>query len=468
MKMIKSFFSRVWNALDQRVGLETLARPLLDHPIPPNLGWGYVLGSATLVAFIVQALTGIALATAYIPSTQDAYTSLQFITREAPFGNFLRALHYFGASAMVILIGLHALQVYVVGAYKFPREVNWLSGVGLLGATLALAFTGQLLRWDQNAVWSVVVAAAQAGRIPLVGTQLARFVIGGETLGGQTLSRFFAFHVFFGPAVVFGLVGLHVYLILRHGIAEVPQAGEPVEPSTYSARYRELLEKFGRPFYPDFAWRDIAFGAGLVLVLTALALIFGPPALSLAPDPTLIEATPRPDWYFLWYFAVLAKLPRWLEDLLIPLIPLALGGALLLLPFFANKGERSPWRRPWVWAVVIIVIGVVGTFSVLGETSEWSPNFEVPEFSNQIIGAASGPVYDGALVFRSKACIYCHAISGIGGTRGPDLTRVGARLSRERIIGTVLNGIPPDMPAFGTNMTNDQLDALTAFLESRK
>ena len=171
--------------------------------MPPRTGWMYVFGSATLFAFTIQVVTGIALATAYVSSAGQAFASLQWITDHAFLGHLLRGMHYFGASAMVLLVGIHMIRTFLTGSYKFPRELNWVVGVVLLGLTILMGFTGQLLRWDQNGVWSTIVAAEQAGRVPVIGPWLARLLLGGQTVGGATLSRFFAYHVFFIPAMIF-------------------------------------------------------------------------------------------------------------------------------------------------------------------------------------------------------------------------------------------------------------------------
>jgi len=452
--------------LDDRSGLITAGRHALEHPVPPRTGWWYVFGSATLIAFILQVATGIALSTIYVPSSGQAYESLRFISEQAMLGRFLRGMHYFGASAMVLLIGIHVSRTYIMAAYKFPRELNWLTGAVLLLLTLALAFTGQLLRWDQTAVWSVIVGAAQAARMPVVGEQIGRFILAGDTIGGATLSRFFAFHVFFIPAIVFAFIGLHLALVLRHGISERVRDGEVVDPATYRSRYASLIHREGVPFWPDAAWRDVVFGAAVTATIVLLALIVGPPDLGPPPDPSILEAYPRPDWYFLWYFALLALAPNNLESAIIVLGPLVFGAALLLVPLF-NKGHRNMRRRPWAPLLVVFIWTTIAIFWVAGERADWSPDFGAQPLPASVVGDQRPEVVAGARLFHDKGCEYCHQMGGYGGRRGPDLSDVAARMKPDEITARITNG-GPNMPAYVRTLTPAQVRSLMAFLSTRK
>jgi ubiquinol-cytochrome c reductase cytochrome b subunit len=465
--MLKRIFHRVLDWVDDRTGLPKIISKTARHLVPPDAKWWYVFGSATLCAFMIQVVSGIALAFSYIPSASEAYSTLHFISDEAPFGHFLRGLHYYGASAMVLMVGLHMAQVFLAGSYKFPRELNWATGVLLLGFTLVMGFTGQLLRGDQNAVWTVVVAAEQAGRTPFIGQWLAHFILGGDTVGGATLTRFFAIHVFIMPAFIFAFVGLHLWLVLRHGISEPPKVGKPVDPKTYRREYEELIKKKGVPFWPDAAWRDVVFCTAMIVVIAALALIYGAPQLGKPPDPSIIETTPRPDWYLMWYFAVLALMPHGTEQYFLVFGPLLVGITLIALPFISNRGERSPWRRPWAIAVVLMTVVMIATLWVEGVKSPWSPNFKAQPLSVSVVGVTNGPVFIGAQLFHDKGCLNCHLIAGYGGRRGPDLSVVGDRLSKDQMILRIANG-GVNMPAYAGNLSPQEMDNLLAFLQSRK
>ncbi len=452
--------------LDDRLGLSSTLVPLLEHPVPKT-NWWYVFGSATLVAFVVQVITGVALAFSYVPTPDHAYDSLEFITNEAVLGRVVRGIHYWGASAMVVLIVIHAARTFLMGAFKFPRELNWLTGALLLLLTLATAFTGQLLRWNQDAYWAVVVGASQAGRVPLIGDWLAQVLVAGQTVGGATLTRFYATHVFLLPAGMFLLIGIHLYLVVRHGISEPPRPGEAVNPATYRQRYAELLRKHGVPFWPDAAWKDVVFALAVGSVVVALAVVLGPAELGTPADPTIIQAYPRPDWYFLWYFALLALLPRAVEDWFIVGIPLLVGALLLALPFLAPGGERSPGQRPWAVATVGLSTVAIGVLVFLGTQAPWSPTFDPQPLPPSVTQPLAGEAARGAQLFERKGCLSCHTIAGTGGQPGPDLTTVGARLSGGELTWRILAG-GRNMPAYGSTLTPDELAALVAFLEQQR
>lgn len=461
---------RIWSVVDDRTGLSQMLGPVLSHPVPPARGWvawSYALGSGVLAAFMIQVVTGIALASVYVPSTGQAYESLVFITDRAALGSLLRGIHNFGATMMIIFIGLHMIQTFLVAAYKYPREATWLSGTVLLVLTLGLAFTGQLLRWDQTAYWSVFVLTEMVARVPLVGHGLAQLVLAGNTVGAATLTRFYSFHVFFIPALVFVFIGFHLWLIVHHGVSEPPEAGQPVDPRTYKERYHAMLERKRIPFWPDAVWRDVVLAVGLVAVIVLLAVAVGPPRLEKPPDPTVLEAYPRPDWYFLWIFSVLALLPGGLEDWAILGGPVIFGVMLVMLPFVANKGDRSPKQRPWAIAVVMIAVIMLGTLYVEGRRSPWSPNFNAQPLQASALGTSDPVIQKGALVFNQKGCQACHSVAGQGGQRGPDLTFVGDRLTENQLTLRIING-GRNMPAYAGNVSPEELRALVAFLHSRK
>jgi ubiquinol-cytochrome c reductase cytochrome b subunit len=460
------FFKGANRWLDERLGISITILPIVEHPVPPT-GWDYVLGSAALVAFAVQVITGVALAFSYVPTPDHAYESLQFITRDAILGSVVRGIHYWGASAMVLLVAAHMAQVFLVGAYKFPRELNWLTGAFLLLLTLGLAFTGQLLRWNQDAYWAVVVGAAQAARVPFVGDWLAQVLVAGQTVGGATLTRFYATHVFLLPAGVFMLIGMHLYLVLRHGISEPPRPGQPVEPRTYQKRYADLVHKEGVPFWPDAAWKDVVFALAVGSIVLLVAIVVGPPELGTPADPTIVEAYPRPDWYFLWYFALLALLPAGVEDWFIVGFPLLVGALVLSLPFIAPTGERSPRRRPWAVGVVGLSALGIGVLVWAGSAATWSPVFRPDPLPGSVRLGLSGDERRGADLFETKGCINCHAIAGTGGQRGPNLTTVGSRLSRDQLTWRILTG-GLNMPAYGATLQPDELEALVAFLSAQR
>ena len=463
MKTLK----KIWEWIDDRSGFSEIFGPLMKHPVPPGSKWSYVFGSATLFCLVLQVITGVALSLLYQPSTEDAYQSLQFITHQAAFGNVLRGIHYFGASAMIILVGIHMIRVYITAAYKYPREMAWISGVFLLFMTIAMGFTGQLLRWDSNGVWSTYVAAEQIGRIPIIGKYAARLLMGGDTVGGHSLSRFYSYHVFIIPAILFIFVAYHLMLVIRNGISEPAKAGRPVDPKKYREWYQDMLKKVGVPFWPDAAWRDVIFGAAVIISIISLAIIFGPPELSSPPNPSVIYANPKPDWYMLSIFSLFALMPPKIESYVIVIGPILTILILLALPFVSNKGERSPIRRPWAIFGSLCVIIFVFSLFLLGEHSDWSPKFDAKPLTQTQIRSKDTLVISGAALFYKKGCLYCHRIDGQGGLKGPDLSEVSLRLSSGDMEIRIVNG-GTNMPAYGGILQKKELTAIIAFLNTRK
>src|SRR5690242_17294102 len=294
---------------DARLRLRSTLLPMMEHPIPREvagpMGWWYVLGSASLTLLMVQILTGVGLALVYAPSADKAYDSLLYLNYDQPLGWFLRALHYYAGSGMVVLVLAHMTQVFLHGAYKYPRELTWVLGVFLLLCTLGMFFTGQVLRWDPDAYWGLAVAGSMAGRVPVLGPWLVRVLLGGPVIGGDSLSRFYVLHVFVIPGALLLFLALHLWLVLKCGISSPPVPGQPVDPATYHEEYEKQV-KSGVPFFGDAMTKDALFSALAVIVVVVLAAVLGPKGPTGPPDPTLSGANPRPEWPFLWIFALLA------------------------------------------------------------------------------------------------------------------------------------------------------------------
>jgi quinol-cytochrome oxidoreductase complex cytochrome b subunit len=214
-------WKKIYTWLDERLGLKGLYQNLLDRPEPRGTWWN-TLGSASLFLFVLQTVTGIFLTVYYTPSPDHAYDSITYIMNGVAFGWLIRGIHHWGATLMVIVVFLHMLRVFTTASYKFPRELTWLVGVGLFLLTLAMGFTGYLLPWNQKSYWATTVGTSIAGTVPLFGDFIMKALRGGPDLSALTLSRFFSAHIWMIPAAILGLIGLHLYLVMRHGESHFP------------------------------------------------------------------------------------------------------------------------------------------------------------------------------------------------------------------------------------------------------
>jgi quinol-cytochrome oxidoreductase complex cytochrome b subunit len=212
--------------IEERSGLVGATRYFLFRRVPADSGWWHTLGSASLTAFLVQAVTGVILAMYYKPSPHDAYSSIQNITNEVTLGWLVRGMHKWGASVFIILMFLHMGRVFLFGAYKYPRELNWIVGATLLLLGMLEGFTGYLLPWDQTAYWATVVGINLNGTAPFLGPWLAQFLRGGQEIGANTLTIFYSLHMLVLPAAIIGLITLHLYLVIRLGVSSPPWSKE--------------------------------------------------------------------------------------------------------------------------------------------------------------------------------------------------------------------------------------------------
>jgi ubiquinol-cytochrome c reductase cytochrome b subunit len=457
----------VW--LDERLKLGTAIRETAAHPVPrETASWFYVFGSAALTVFILQIVTGILLALIYVPSAGEAWNSLQVLNHNIPLGWFIRALHGWGDNFMVAIVLAHMTQVFLFGAFKYPRELTWILGVFLLFATLGMAFTGEVMRFDQDAYWGLGIGASMVSRVPVLGPWMVNLLLGGPIIAGPTLSRFFVLHVFVIPGLLIGFVSLHLLLVLKLGINEWPMPGRIVRRETYLREYHELTHREGEPFVPYAVWKDIFFSGLILLAIVACAYFFGPFGPTGQPDPAIIQTVPRPDFFFLWLYAVLAFLPPAAETPLMLIGPIVVVIVLLGLPFVAGEGEKSWRRRPVSVLTVLLIAITLGAFTQLGEHTPWSPVMNAwssDPIPLQYLKARSPLERRGALVLQAKQCRNCHSLDGLGGKRGPTLDQVAVRLTHDELIRQVIQG-GGNMPAYGKNLSPPETTALVAFLET--
>jgi ubiquinol-cytochrome c reductase cytochrome b subunit len=460
---------RLYHWIEQHVQLEGPIKEAMLHPVPKSTAsWWYVFGSAALTVLILQIVTGILLALVYVPSAAEAWNTLEVLNHRILLGWFLRALHGWGSNFMVAIVIVHMTQVFLFGAFKYPRELTWISGVFLLLMTLGMAFTGQVLRFDQDAYWGIGIGASIMGRVPFLGGELVHLLLRGPIIAGPTLTQFFALHVFVIPGILLAFVGLHLWMVLKLGINEWPMPGRIVRRETYLQEYHELIRRQGIPFFPAAIWRDIIFSAGVIFAVALCAAFFGPFGPTGVPDPTIIQTVPKPDPPFLWLYSLLSLLPpNWETPFLLIVPPIAIL-LLIALPLVAGVGEKSWYRRPVAVITVLVLAVGWGVLTHLGMYTPWSPKMTawsglaVPV---HFIENSTPLVRQGANVFQYKQCRNCHALGGEGGQRGPALDQIAVKMTGDQMVRQVIQG-GGNMPAFGKNLSPAEVTALVTFLQT--
>jgi ubiquinol-cytochrome c reductase cytochrome b subunit len=464
-----AWYKQVYDWFEHRLQLEGPIKHEIMHPVPrKTASWWYVFGSASFVLLMLQIVTGILLGLVYAPSAAHAWDSLQVLNHQLPLGWFLRAMHGWGSNFMVAVVLIHMAQVFLFGAHKYPRELTWVLGVFMLLMTLGMAFTGQVLRFDQDAYWGLGIGASIMGRVPFIGGPLVHLMLGGPMINGATLTRFFALHVFVIPGTLLAFTSLHVWMVLKLGINEWPTPGRIVRRETYIAEYTELAHKDGLPFVPGAVWKDLVFSAAILFAVAVCAAVFGPYGPSGAPDPTIIATVPKPDFFFLWLYTVLSFLPPDLETPFLLIIPPIAVAFLVALPFVAGIGEKSLWRRPVAVFSVMFIAICFGVFTHLGTYTPWSPIMNAwsgAPIPVELLHNRTPLERQGANVLQQKQCRNCHQLGGLGGERGPALDTVATRLTEDQLIRQVLQG-GGNMPAYGGALSPAETTALVAYLKT--
>lgn len=477
---------RVLAWLEERTGVGQRLRATGRQALPGGASWARSLGVALLLVLVLEAVTGVLLAHHYSASTTDAWGSVWYIQHRLALGGLIRGLHYFGASAAVVLCVLHLVQAFLWGAYKAPRELNWISGLLLLGLMVGFVMTGALLPWDQGGYWQTSVEANIIGGSPVIGEHLRTLALGGERIGNLTLTRYYAMHSLVLPILLFVVLWGHLALKRRHGVVARPGTPEGAPTVLY---------------WPTQVVIDLMLAAVAVAIVVALALLVDAPLDAPADPNSAYDA--RPEWYFLALYALRAMFEGPLELVATMLIPGLAGGYLLLVPFLDRKPDRRvASRRLWVGILVLGLLGAAAltALSVLGDRADerYQAARATQERNAREAAAYAGvegwgidargrvPLYEGRKLFRSERCVECHPVDGE--SEEPKAPRLDGYLSRAWIRGLITDpnhvdyfgrtklkydeesgeGMPAMAKAPGRDdgLTPEALDALAEFLAS--
>jgi ubiquinol-cytochrome c reductase cytochrome b subunit len=405
-------FTEFMEAFDKRTGLHTALREFLYEEIPASSGWHQVFGSIALFLILVQFFTGAMLAFNYAPTPGESYNSLRYILTEVTAGRLMRGLHHWGASMIIIIVVLHMVQVFLWGAYKKPREGTWMVGVVLLLITLAYGLTGYLLPWDNRAYWGTRVTTRIGATVPLMGPYVSRLLGSSGDIGVVTFARFYGLHVLLLPPATMLLVVLHVYLVRRHGVAPIP--GDEIKPK--------------KSFFPEQVFKDTVAIFIAFVILFVMAIMVRVPLEHIA-NPNDINFNPRPEWYFLFLFQMLALMSGPLEVIGTVVLP-TVAIALLILTPFIDRGRATRLRQRTLAAGVVVLAGLgwagLTAAAVRGTpppTEAQSIDFSAP---TQWMGLAPSELA-GIHYFRELNCASCHNVEGETPKAGPNLVNTAMR-----------------------------------------
>lgn len=441
----------IYKWINDRTGIDSIMDKMLNEPVTGGSKWSYVFGSSLLFVFSIQIITGIFLSTYYSASTTDAWGSVYFIQEQATLGWFVRGMHSIGSSAMVALCGMHLLQVFIFGAYKKPRELNWVTGLVMLFMVLGFGLTGYLLPWDQKGYWATRVATSIMGTSPVIGKYLQVLIQGGSDYGNLTLTRFSTIHKIVLPATLSIFVMIHLYLFRRHGVTPSWKLG------------KEELKARTEPFWPYQAFKDAVIALLIFVILVSITFWKHGTELQSPADPSS-NYIARPEWYFRFLFELLKYFEGELEIIGTIVIPTIGAGFLFLIPFLDLGEARSlSKRRPFAVALFAGLCTICSLTAVSFISDSNNPQIveqreksekeaiKVKKLASKGIPAEGGlavllndPLFAGERLFVEK-CTVCHKLEGKGENKSLDVTDYN---SREWIFGFLKN---PDDPKYYGN-----------------
>jgi ubiquinol-cytochrome c reductase cytochrome b subunit len=450
---------QIWHWLNERWPLTALFRLGFEEEIPGGSSCAYTLGSATLIIFILQVITGVWQLFYYVPTIDHAYNSINYLRLSIPFGWLIHGIHFWGAQLMIIAVFLHMIRVFIWGAYKKPREITWLAGTFLFMLTMAMSFTGVLLPWDEKGYFAAEVGTSIVGTIPYIGTWVKNTMRGGPSMGQLTISRFFIMHVAIFPFILMLFLGIHLVAFRRFGI---------VGPWQESRRRKSGL------FWPDQIFKDSFVSVLLFLLLIGLTVFWRAPFTGAA---NVVDTTyhPKPEWNFLFLYQALKAFKGPWEPFGTVGLPLLGIIILLLFPFTDKNPQRNPLKRPIAMFLMVAGLAINLTLTVTGYLSHpgkvSAPPAKTPSTpmaSQKQAPQLSGAALDGQKLFTSVGCVGCHTINGKGGNVGPDLSGEANRgHSRSWLASQIRNPkihvANSIMPSF-KNLTNQQVNDLVDYL----
>jgi ubiquinol-cytochrome c reductase cytochrome b subunit len=449
-----------------RFALEQVRETALYRSVPKS-PWYYGDGASLLLLFLVLVVTGALLGLTYSPAPENAHASVEYLTHQTRLGGFLRALHYWSAGLMVVVLYFHLFRQILLAGYKSPREGTWLTGVVLFALVISTSFIGYLLRWDQRAIYGVKVALEHLRLVPMIGDALVRLAQGGDELGPKTLSRIYALHVIILPLTIFGVVAFHLFLVVVHGVTTRSERKQPVHGAEHQrALYEAEAEspEHGEVFHPTTTSRSGLFALTVFALVVVLAISAGAPQLM--PAAELVGASePAEEWWFWWYSALIALLPPKVAPFVQLLLPLLFLLGLLALPFLDKSPHRGARGRPvWVAVVVLVVLSLL-VLSDLRRRSPWTASLNAPPPAVPQELFLTDEAEHGRVLFSELGCTSCHAIAGQGPQIASDLGNLKRLHSPDELRRYILQ--PPEgvaMPGYRGRLSEEQLTQLVSFV----